>query len=287
MKKLIIAVLAASGATVVHAQAETTDQHSHGGELCAEMRALIAGEGLSLEDLTRLMQERSEARFAMLDADKDGVVNLAEFLATTDQRSQARFKRMEPNDAGVVTRAGREKSREGRGHPGTENRRDRSAQTPEQKAEWLSARADKQFSRLDADGDGSISPEEFRAGIEARGERFAEGRKGRMERHQRRVQRNGEVPAEVREMRAEFRAMLREGVDIEKFSEFMRRQATVRFEALDANGDGELSADEFTAQIADRAERFFARMDSNHDGKVTGKDHLRRGWRGGANKQGD
>jgi Ca2+-binding EF-hand superfamily protein len=263
MKKLIIAILAASGATVVQANAETPDRQA-GGEFRAEMRALIAGDGLNLEDLTRLMQERSQARFAALDADGDGVVRLGDFLAATDERSSARFERMGPNEDGVVTRAGRERHHKGhhRGHH-------------EKRAERSGEPAASQFSRLDTNGDGSLSPEEFEAGLKARAERFAERGKNRMGRHERR----GDMPAEMRQMRTEFRTLLRDGATLETFSELMRKHATARFEALDADGNGELTAEEFTAKVADRAGRLFARMDRNDDGAVNADDR-HRGWGG-------
>ena len=56
MKKLIIAVLAASGAAIAYAQAETSDRQGRGGEFRAEMRALIAGDGLDVAALANLMQ---------------------------------------------------------------------------------------------------------------------------------------------------------------------------------------------------------------------------------------
>lgn len=281
MKKLIIAVLAASGAAIVYAQAETTDRQTRGGEFRAEMRALIAGDGLGADDLTRLMQERSQARFAALDADEDGVVSLEEFLAATDERSQTRFERMGPNEDGVVTRAGRKGwSGHHRDGPRTEGQR----LTPEQRAERLSERAAEQFARLDTDGDGAISPEEFEAGLQARGERFAERRHERAERRQQRAERRGEVPAEIREMHGQFRALLRDGMNLESFSGLMRERATARFEALDADGDGALSVEEFTAGVADHAQRVFARMDRNADGVVTSEDRPRGGWRGGPRK---
>lgn len=282
MKKLIIAILAASGAAVVYAQAETTDRQERGGEFRAEMRALIAGDGLGLDDLTRLMQERSHAMFETLDADKDGTVGLDEFLAAADERSQARFERMGPNKDGVVTRAGRKGwGGHHRAGPRAAEPREGSSLTPEQRTERLNARAAENFARLDADGDGAISLEEFQAGEQARAERFAERRKEGAAHRERRAERRGEMPAEAREKRAEFRAMMRDGATLENFSGFMREHATARFEGLDADGDGKLTAEEFTASAAERAQRLFARMDTNDDGVVTSEDQPHRGWRGG------
>lgn len=276
MKKLIIAILAASGATIVYAQAETADRQSHGGEFRAEMRALISGDGMGADDLARLMQERSQARFTGLDADEDGVVSLEEFLAAADERSQERFARMDPNEDGVVTRTGRKGWGNHHRHgPKAEKGQERSQATPEQRQERLSQHAAEQFARLDTDGDGAISPEEFEAGMQARGERFAERRHERAERRGNRGERRGELSPESREMRAQFRSLLREGMNLEAYSDFMRERATARYQALDADGNGELTVEEFTAGVADRAQRLFARMDTNEDGLVTREDRRR------------
>lgn len=278
MKKLIIAILAASGATIVYAQAETADRQSHGSEFRAEMRALIAGDGMRADQLTKLMQERSQIRFAGLDADGDGVVSLEEFLAATDERSQARFERMGPDENGIVTRAGRKGWSSHHRHGAKAGKgRERAQATPEQRQERLRARVAEEFARLDADGDGAISKEEFEAGMQMRGERFAERRaEHRHERAERRQHRS-ESSTEGREMRARFHALLREGMNLETYSDFMRERATARYQALDADGNGELTAEEFAAGLADRAQRMFARMDKNQDGLVTPEDGRRGG----------
>lgn len=275
MKKLIIAIVAVSGAAIVSAQAETIERKAPGGGFRAEMKALIAGDGLRAEDLTRLMQERSQARFAALDADEDGVVDLAEVLAAADKRAQARFERMGPDENGIVTRAGRDGgARHRRGDARSE--------------EGRSQRAAEHFARLDADRDGAISREEFEAGFKAREERFAGHRKGPGKGHaehgKQRTEHRSEMPTEMREMHGRLRALLRDGVDLEGFSGFMREHATTRFAALDADGDGKLTAEEFNARIAGRAERLFARMDTNDDGVVTRDDRPHDRPRGGSRR---
>ena len=135
MKKLIIAVLAASGAAVAYAQAETSGDRERGGAFRAEMRALIAGDGMKVEDLAALMQERAATRFSALDADSDGVVSRDEFLAAAAERAQGRFERMEPNEDGVVQRSGREGwGRHHRDGPRTERRGGRPRARGEQRA---------------------------------------------------------------------------------------------------------------------------------------------------------
>ncbi len=273
MKRVIIAVLAASTAAVVYAHAETSDGRPAGFR--AEMRALITGDGMKVDDLANLMQSRAEARFATLDADGDGIVSKDDFLAATTERAEARFARMNPDEDGIVKRERREGWGRHHGGPrGGEHRGEGRRMSPEQRAE----RTAEQFARLDADNDGMISREEFAAGMEARGERFAERREQRRE--QRTERRGGPrhgMPQEMREMHGQLRALMREGMNLESFSGLMRDQAEARFDALDADGNGELTAQEFTAKVGARAERVFARMDRNDDGVVTRDDRPRHG----------
>lgn len=270
MKKLLIAILAASGAAIVYAHAETGDRDGRNG-LRAEMRSLISGDGMTVEDLTGLMQERSQARFQTLDADGDGVVSREQFLAAAGERAERRFERMGPDEDGVVKRSGREGwGRHHRDGPRAEGRDGKEPKSAEQRTKRLEERAGRQFSRLDADGDGMISREEYQAGMKERGER-------RAERGERFAGRRGEMPAEMREMHAALRALMRDGMTLESFTGLVREHAGARFDRLDADGNGELTAAEFTASAAERAERLFARMDRNEDGVVTRDDRPRGG----------
>jgi Ca2+-binding EF-hand superfamily protein len=276
MKKLIIIALAASGAVVAQAQAETSDQRSGRGEFRAEMRALIAGDGMDVAALANLMQEHATARFEALDADGDGIVTKDDVLAAAAERAQSRFERMGPNEDGIVKHEGRNGWRK-HGERGERAERGERRQplSDEQRAERMQERTSERFARLDTDGDGMISPEEFQAGATGRMERFAEHR-------ERRAERRAELPEEMREMHAQFRTMMREGMDLDAFSGFARDRASARFDAMDADGNGELTADEFTAEVSERAERVFARMDRNEDGMVTSDDRPNR-----AGKRGD
>jgi len=276
MKRVIIAILAASTAAIVTAQAETPEGKPAGFR--AEMRALISGDGMKVEDLANLMQTRAEAGFEALDADGDGIVSKDDFLAATTERAEARFARMNPDEDGIVKRERGEGWGRHHGGPRGENRGENRAEgrrmSPKQRAERMTA----QFDRLDADSDGMISREEFEAGMEARGERFAERREQRRE--QRAERRGGPrhgMPEEMREMHGQLRTLMREGMNLESFTGLMSEQAEARFEALDADGNGELTAQEFTAKVGERAERVFARMDRNDDGVVTRDDRPRHG----------
>lgn len=283
MRKLIIAVLAASGAAIVYAQAETSGDRERGGAFRAEMRALIAGDGMKVEDLAALMQERAATRFAALDADSDGVVTRDEYLAAASERTQGRFERMGPNEDGVVQRSGREGwGRHHRDGPRAERSGKRQQLSDEQRAERLGRRSAESFARLDSDGDGMISPQEFEEGMQARAERFAEHRQERGERAERRAQMRAEMPQEMREMHAQLRTLLRDGMTLDSFSALTQEHAAVRFDALDADGNGELSAEEFAANLAGHTERMFARMDRNQDGVVTSDDRAR--WGGGKDR---
>lgn len=256
MKRLIIAVLAASTASVVYAHAETDGGKGRNGGMRAEIRALLEGDGMKVEDLQKLLQDKAEARFMELDADANGILTKDEYTAATAERAKARFEQMSPDENGIVKRAGR-------------NGKDRAERQEERRADL--------FARLDADKDGSISREEFDAGMKARDERVAErGDMRGKHRHHDRAEHRGEGRDEMRGMHREMRSLMREGMTLDSFTELMQKRATARFEALDKDGKGEVSVADFTSRAADRAERMFARMDRNDDGVVTQDDHSSR-----------
>jgi Ca2+-binding EF-hand superfamily protein len=286
MKKLIIAAVLASGSAIIHAHAETSESQERGGDLRAEMRALVEGEGMNVGDLANLMQERSSAQFQAMDANGDGIVTRDEFLAAAYEQAQGRFERMNPDEQGIVQRSGRDGWGRHRGDgPRAERRGEGERMNSDQRAERRSERTAERFARMDSDGDGMISPQEFEAAMQARGERFAQRGQQRAEHRERRAERRAEMPEEMRQMHAEFRALMREGMNLEAFSGLMQERAAIRFDTLDADGNGELTADEFTANVAERAQAFFTRMDRNNDGVVTSDDRPR--WAGKRNGKRD
>lgn len=128
-------------------------------------------------------------RLARLDADGDGSVTADERKAAHDARRGERagraFARLDANSDGAVTRAEFDAAREGRA--------ERRAERGERRGRWgrggprrgmarmgdgaepvviadARARAEQTFARLDANGDGYVTPEERRA---QRGERRA------------------------------------------------------------------------------------------------------------------
>lgn len=269
MKKIIVAALAASSAAIAYAHADNAEGKGRDGGFRAEMRELIRGDGMDVAALANLMQERSQARFASLDADSDGTVTREEFLAATGKHAEARFERMKPDENGIVKREGK-----GRHHHGPRSQAHGEKERPsaQDQARHISERSAREFARLDADKDGMISPQEHEAGLKARAERMAE-------RRDQRAERRAGMPEEMRQMHGELRKLMREGMNFEAYAGFMQERATSRFDALDADKDGKLTGAEFTAGIVERAEKMFARMDANEDGKVTREDRNERGGR--------
>ncbi|MDG5751826.1 hypothetical protein P8R33_11965 [Qipengyuania sp. XHP0211] len=178
------------------------------------------------------------------DANGDGVITLAEMQA----RSAERFARMDSNSDGVLNHA------------------DRQAKMAEH------------FARIDADNDGEVTQAEMQAAHETRrakrAERMAERGVERTERMNRRGGNRAERMAErfaaadtdnsggltMAEMQAMHEARGERG--------HRGKRGMNRMTRLDTNGDQAISKAEFDAQVAAR----FARLDADDNGQVTAEE---------------
>jgi Ca2+-binding EF-hand superfamily protein len=199
-------------------------------------------------------------RLKEVDANKDGVVTLEEFLAPRDPT----FARFDKNNDGAIERAEFE------------------AFAKESADYWV-----KRFiKRFDADNDGRISKEEF---AKARRERFAmrdldgDGRigledmaSGSRERVRRWREDRGKDAQESKDGKeAGTEPKERRGFSLDRLLGRVDRQ----FGRLDKNGDGFIDAKDLEPLAAERvafaSKRFFRRFDADNDGKVT-KDEFNR-----------
>ena len=174
--------------------------------LAATGPVLAQGRQGPAQDLARTtVQERAAQAFARLDANGDGKIDAAD----REARQQARLERLDANDDGQLNRADRE------------------------------ARRKQMFARVDADGDGGISFEEFNARRGAAGDGARAG--GAM--------RGGSEGPRMgqRGMRGQVAAPRGLG------------------RAADADGNGAITQDEFTSALLAR----FDAVDADKDGTVT------------------
>jgi len=173
-----------------------------------------ADAGPAREPLTRAqVEQRSAEAFGRMDANKDGVLNQADREARRDAHEQQRFTRLDANHDGQLNEADRE------------------------------ARRKETFDRVDADHNGGISYEEFAALRDQRGELSGERRGPETARFERR--RPGGADG-------------RRGPDGERGPDRMMRGA-------DADHDGAITQAEF----ADAALARFDRVDANKDGTIS------------------
>ena len=160
--------------------------------------------------------------------------------------------------------------------------------------EEMKAGAAERFAKLDADGNGKVTPEEFAAARMGRGEaRGAErrwrGPGGREEAHKRMGKDSNKGMRDRRgAMRGQMRGMLSEQafdaadgdgdgkLSKEEFGQLPQAAKSVMerraFDRVDADGDGALTASELSPRIA-----MLEKLDADGDGKV-GRDEMR-AWR--------
>jgi Ca2+-binding EF-hand superfamily protein len=196
-------------------------------------------------------------RLKEVDANKDGVVTLEEFLAPRDPT----FARFDKNSDGVIERAEFE------------------AFAKENADYWV-----KRFiKRLDADNDGRISKEEF---AKARRERFAmrdldgDGRIGLDDmgpgmRERVRDRQDGKEASREAGKADEPDKGERRAFDLKRLIGGTDR----RFGRMDKNGDGFIDAKDLEPAAAERvafaSKRFYRQFDGDGDGKVTREEFNR------------
>lgn len=119
------------------------------------------------------------------------------------------------------------------------------------------ARADRQFTRLDANRDGTVTAAELSVRKQAR--RAAQGNGDRVARRFARLDADGNGAVTLAEMRT---AQANRG---ERAGRRGNRGMARGLGRMDANGDGTITRAEFQANALTR----FARLDANNDGTVT------------------
>lgn len=159
--------------------------------------------------------------------------------AAVQANVQARFARSDADRDGYVTQAEAQASRQ-------DMRAQRQAHRAERRGEM--------FARLDANGDNSISRAEFDARGGAKTGDRAERRGARAERRADRMERRGERRGQRGAMMGRMGARGFQAMDMDKDGRVSIADATAhalaRFDRIDANRDGMISADERQAARA-------------------------------------
>jgi Ca2+-binding EF-hand superfamily protein len=224
-----------------------------------------------------------------LDTDGDGLISLEEFTNPPDW-----FARLDANEDGSVTRDEMEQARLERQEEMAARAAERFKEADTDQNGYLSLEEfpgpDRAFHRLDADGDGQLSPEEMAAGRPgARGRHMERGRRGP-------GFGGGFGPADGQDREAVFQKLDENGdgfLSVEELAaarEKMRERRgerprrfnpEERFKELDVNADGVLSAEEFA-----RGSARFERLDADNDGVVTLEEFMQGGpgRRGGSRR---
>ncbi len=251
---LIAGVLLAAGTIA----ALSAPHFRGGGHMRHGPQGSIFGEGGG--DLFGPSPARFGERLKEMDANKDGVITLDEFLARRDPT----FARFDKNNDGVVDRTEFETA------------------AKESADYWV-----KRFiRRFDADRDGRIGKDEF---TKARRERFAmrdldgDGSIGAEDLPPRARERLGRWRGDRDKDAQDSKDGKEAGKDASERRPFslnrLLDRAGRQFDRLDKNGDGFIDAKDLEPLAAERvafaSKRFFRRFDADGDGKVT-KDEFNR-----------
>jgi Ca2+-binding EF-hand superfamily protein len=224
MKKILFAGAAIAAFIAIPASAQD------GGERRGPMAGPLTRAGV---------QAMVQARFAMVDANRDGFVTREEAEARTAFRRGRMGERMAARRGRMEARGGREEAR------------------GEDRQERIQERMSTRFDKLDANHDGSISRSEFDGAMAARAEHRREGGpgmgNGRMGRGADREAMRDGAPRGGR--------MAHRGGGMGGMGGFGANM----LERLDSDHDGRVSLAEAQA----RALAMFDRADANRDGTVT------------------
>jgi Ca2+-binding EF-hand superfamily protein len=212
----------------------------------------LRGHRMGFEDGHRGGGARFAERLKEMDANKDGVITLDEFLGRRD----AGFARLDKTGDGLVDAS----DLAARAQEGTEYRVKRflkmfdANRDGKVTKEEFGQRAKDRFAMRDLNSDGEIGLDDLPPGMRDRAGRRAEGAK------------EGKDGAEVKEPR--------------RFTlDRLLGRTDRRFTSMDKNGDGVVDAKDIETAAGERVDfatkRFMKRFDANGDGKVS-KDEFER-----------
>lgn len=205
------------------------------------------------------------------DADGDGTVSRAEFLAAAAERIEHRMQRLDENRDGALSA---DELPSGRRATARVERADANGDGVISAVEAERA-ASKVFDRLDRDGDGALTRDELRSGRVGKGRRGSLGSLGRNGARGEPGARGGGTVSEDDWMARNglFERLDDDGDGVVELSGLLAGEPSSpratriagRLEAADGNGDGRLTRSEWEAARA----ALFDAADANDDGRVT------------------
>src|SRR5262245_35252147 len=269
---LIAGVLLAAGTVAAisapHFRGGGHMRHGHQGSIFGE-----GGGGLFGPSPARYGERLKE-----MDANKDGVITLDEFLARRDPS----FARFDKNNDGVVDRAEFEAAAKESADYWVKRfikRFDTDRDGRISKDEFAKARRER-FAMRDLDGDGRIGVEDMAPGVRERvrrwmGDRAKDGQDGKEAGKDTKEQRPFSLQRLLGRADRQFNSLAKNGdgsidaKDLEPMAAERVAFASKRFcRRFDADGDGKVTKDEFNRFAKER----FANLDLNDDGKITDSD---------------
>lgn len=128
---------------------------------------------LSQQELSNMREAMAKLRFDAADTNGDGRIDKDEFMAQAEQRAERMFERLDSNGDGTLDASEARPPQHGKQHGKHPADKPKRAEHDADKTKGHDKRGE-MFKKMDSDGDGLVSREEFKQATQRHHDRMAE-----------------------------------------------------------------------------------------------------------------